>query len=171
VHDRKYHAGASSLVRRKSTFIRKAQPPYLKTNIETISIGVGRQTLHFFPDRVLVYDARGVGAVSYLHLELSAASSRFIESEGVPRDAKVVDYTWKYVNRNGGPDRRFKDNRQLPICLYDELTLRSATGLNELVQVSRCGAASGFVDAVGHLAAVLPNESSQPAAVAGGAAG
>ena len=68
VHDRKYHAGASSLVQRKSTFIRKAEPPYVKSNIETIAIGVGRQTLHFFPDRVLIYDSNGVGAVCYQQL-------------------------------------------------------------------------------------------------------
>ncbi|WP_245575049.1 hypothetical protein [Chitinilyticum litopenaei] len=59
VHDRKYHAGASDLVRRRSTSIRKEDPPYVKTNIETVAVGVGRQTLHFFPDRVLVYDQTG----------------------------------------------------------------------------------------------------------------
>ena len=61
VHDRKYHAGASKVVSRKRTLIQRAEPPYVKVNIETIAIGVGRQTLHFFPDRFLVCDQKGVG--------------------------------------------------------------------------------------------------------------
>jgi len=160
VHDRKYHAGASSLVQRKSTFIRKAEPPYVKSNIETIAIGVGRQTLHFFPDRVLIYDSNGVGAVGYQELSINVKHSKFIEDGTPPRDAKVVDRTWKYVNKSGGPDRRFKDNRELPICLYDEIFLSSQTGLNELLQVSQCDIAGAFADAISALARKIPKEKS-----------
>ncbi len=153
VYDPKYHAGASNLVQRKSTFIKKTAPPYVKTNVETVAVGVGTQTLHFFPDRVLVYAPNGVGAVSYSSLELHANPTRFIEDGGVPRDARVVDHTWKYVNKKGGPDRRFKDNRKLAICLYDELFLSSSTGLNEVIQVSKCEVAEEFVEAIRFLAA------------------
>ncbi|MXF24237.1 hypothetical protein FQ029_26695, partial [Escherichia coli] len=83
----------------KATSISKAKPPFVKTNIETIAIKVGRQTLHFFPDRVLVFDPDGVGAVGYNQLFVNVADSRFIESEGVPGDAIVVGRTWKYVNK------------------------------------------------------------------------
>jgi hypothetical protein len=161
VLDRKYHAGASSLVRRKSTFIRKAEPPYLKTNVETISIGVGRQTLHFFPDRVLVYDKDGVGAVNYRDLRLGVQPGRFIEDGPVLYDAKVVDRTWRYVNKSGGPDRRFKDNKELPICLYEQISLSSASGLNELIQVSRCGVAEDFAEAITMLGSKIPQELQQ----------
>ena len=158
VHDRKYHAGASSLVRRKTTFIHKAEPPYVKSNIETIAIGVGRQTLHFFPDRVLIYDSNGVGAVSYQELRINVKPSRFIEDGTPPRDAKIVDRTWKYVNKSGGPDRRFKSNRELPICLYDEISLSSQTGLNEILQISRCDIAGAFAEAILDLARKMPQE-------------
>lgn len=160
VHDRKYHAGASSLVRRKMTFIRKAEPPYVKSNIETIAIGVGRQTLHFFPDRVLIYDSNGVGAVGYQELRIDVKPGRFIEDGTPPRDAKVVDRTWKYVNKFGGPDRRFKDNRELPICLYDEISLSSQTGLNEILQISRCDIAGAFAEVILVLARRMPQEKS-----------
>lgn len=158
VRDRKYHAGASSLVRRKATSIRKTEPPYVKTNVETVAIGVGRQTLHFFPDRVLVYESHRVGAVGYGTLEIDVEPSRFIEEGGVPADARVVDRTWRYVNKKGGPDRRFKDNRELPICLYDEISLSSSTGLREVVQVSRAGCAMAFAEAIEILAERLPRE-------------
>jgi hypothetical protein len=160
VRNRKYHAGASSLVRRKSTFIKKAEPPYVKTNIETIAIGVGRRVLHFFPDRILVYDTNGVGAVSYNALKLDVKQSRFIEDGETPGDARVVDRTWKYVNKNGGPDKRFKNNSQLPICLYDEISLTSPSGLNEIIQLSCCGIGEGFMKAVQFLSSKFPNEKS-----------
>jgi hypothetical protein len=165
VHDRKYHAGASDLVRRKSTFIRKAEPPYVKTNIETIAVGVGRQTLHFFPDRVLVYDTNGVGAVGYQDLSVDVSATRFIESDSLPRDAEVVDRTWKYVNRSGGPDRRFKDNKELPVCRYEEITLSSQTGLNEVLQLSRCGLGSAFANAISQLGQKMPKEGTRLAQV------
>jgi len=167
VYDRKYHAGASNLVRRKSTFIRKAEPPYVKTNIETIAVGVGRQTLHFFPERVLVYDRNGVGAVDYKELRVNVAVTKFIESESVPEDAQVVGKTWKYVNKSGAPDRRFKDNKELPVCLYEEISLTSQSGLHEVLQVSRCGVGENFAEAIAMLGKKLPNETSSAAFAAG----
>jgi hypothetical protein len=156
VRDRKYHAGASSLIRRKSTSVKKSEPPYVKTNIETIAIGLGRRVLHFFPDRILIYDTNGVGAVSYSDLQINTKQSRFVEDEGVPGDAKLVDYTWRYVNKKGGPDRRFKNNSQIPICLYDEISLTSSSGLNEIIQLSRIDIGEGFKKAVQALCDKLP---------------
>ncbi|OAM51315.1 hypothetical protein A7981_11355 [Methylovorus sp. MM2] len=161
VYDPKYHAGASTLLSRKNTTIKKSEPPFLKTNIETISIGVGRQTLHFFPDRVLVYEKNGVGAVSYKELTIEVSGSRFIEEESVPRDATVVDHTWKYVNKSGGPDKRFKDNREIPICLYEAIKLSSSNGLNELIQVSKNGVGSEFSQAIHMLGRNIPEEASK----------
>jgi uncharacterized tellurite resistance protein B-like protein len=88
---------------------------------------------------LLVFVRDGVGAVSYEDLSIVVNDKRFIEDGLVPRDAQVVDQTWQYVNKSGGPDRRFKNNRQIPICLYEELWLNSPSGLNEVVQTSRTG--------------------------------
>lgn len=158
VHDSKYHAGASNLVRRNVTKIQKAEPPYLKTNVETISVGVGRQTLHFFPDRVLIYDTNGVGAVNYKDLVINVSGSKFIEEGNVPNDARIVDRTWRYVNKSGGPDKRFKDNKELPVCLYEEISITSYSGLNELIQISQTGHGLDFQRAVNNLSKIMPNE-------------
>jgi Protein of unknown function (DUF4236) len=158
VHDRKYHAGASDLVRRKNTSIRKGEPPYVKTNIETVAVGVGRQTLHFFPDRVLIYGQNGVGAVGYQELRIDVGATRFIERDPVPRDAEVVDRTWKYVNKSGGPDKRFKDNKEIPVCRYEEIKLSSQSGLNEVLQLSRCGFGRGLAEAITLLGKTMPKE-------------
>ena len=102
-------------------------------------IPVGKQTLALMPDRLLVFEPAGVGAIAYEDLTLECAESQFIEDENVPKDATVVGKTWRYVNKKGGPDRRFKDNRELPVCAYDQLHFSSPQGLNELLQLSRRG--------------------------------
>lgn len=154
VRDTKYHGGANSVVARHPTVMRNAAPPFFKTNVPVFSVGTGKQTLYFLPDRLLIYDNVGVGAVSYRMVDVTVARQRFLESGGVPSDATVVDHTWQYVNKSGGPDRRFSVNPRIPICLYDEVRLRTSSGLHEVLQLSRSGAGDELVAAVKQLAHV-----------------
>lgn len=153
----KRNAGASHLVNRKSTVLSYKLPIVIKSNLTPPALHVGRQVMYFMPDVVLVQDGGRVGAVNYAQLNVRWEDSRFIETEQVPGDAKVVDHTWKHPNKSGGPDRRFKDNRQIPICLYEAIHFTSSSGLNELVQVSKTGVTDGFADGVRKLAA-LPRD-------------
>lgn len=148
VKDRKYHAGASHLVKRRSISLNIKNPPFVKTNVATPCIPVGKQVMYFFPDKILIYEPNGVGAVSYENLAVAISPQRFIEDSSVPKDAKIVDRTWKYVNKRGGPDKRFKDNRQLPVCLYEDIHFSSTTGLNERIELSRTNTADDFVAAI-----------------------
>lgn len=148
VKDSKYHAGASHLVRRSEIELTLKNPPFVKTNVPTPSIPVGKQTLYFFPDKVLIFEPNGVGAVSYENLVVGISHTRFIEDGSVPKDTEIVDRTWKYVNKSGGPDKRFKNNRQIPVVLYEEVHFSSGTGLNERIQLSRSGQSLGFAQAI-----------------------
>jgi hypothetical protein len=112
------------------------------------SIPVGRQTLYFYPDKVLVFESGGVGAVSYPNLRLHVEQVRFIEDESLPHDAEVVGKTWRFVNKGGGPDRRFNNNRELPIARYEDVTFKSDTGLNEKIEFSRAGIGQGLSMAI-----------------------
>lgn len=53
VRDRKYHAGASGIVKRKQVGLNTSAPPYIRTNVEVPIITVGKQVLAFMPDRLL----------------------------------------------------------------------------------------------------------------------
>ena len=108
----------------------------------------GRQRLYFYPDQVFVFDGSRVGAVAYPALRVTADATRFIEQQSVPSDAQVVGSTWRYVNRSGGPDRRFNDNREIPIMLYGQLRVESDTGLREHFSCSRPEAAQRLADAI-----------------------
>lgn len=136
VIDRKYAAGASSTVNRTACKVATKPPFPFKANLEIATFKAGKETLLFLPDKLFIMQKSKIGALNYNDIISSSHTTRFIESEGVPKDSQVVAQTWKYVNKSGGPDRRFKDNRQLPVCLYGELELSSTSGLNTVIMYS-----------------------------------
>ena len=127
-------------------------PRGVTSNVTPPALHVGRQVIHFMPDVALVDDGTPVGAVGYDDLTLRCQDSNFIEDGVVPSDAQVIGYTWKHPNKSRGPDRRFRDNRQIPICRYEAVHLTSRSGVNEIVEFSRTGLATGFAAALRKLA-------------------
>lgn len=156
----KRNAGASHLVKKKPTSLTYELPSVIKSNVSPPALRVGRQVMYFMPDVVLVKDGSRVGAVDYRDLHIRWQDSRFIEDGSVPSDARIVGHTWKHPNKSGGPDRRFKDNRQIPICLYETIHFQSNSGVNELVEFSRTGRAADFANGC-KLIAQLPKERKQ----------
>ena len=148
----KRNAGATGLVRRKSARLAYATPKVIASNITPPSAQFGRQSIYFFPDAAFVFDGKQVGALSYNSINIHGEGEAFIEDGTVPGDAKVIRHTWKYPNKSGGPDRRFSNNFQIPVCLYELARFSSSTGLNELLQFSRTGVVAPFANAIKNLA-------------------
>lgn len=140
--EQKRNAGATAMITTSSARVRVGDAPNVKSNLAIPILEGGGQQLCFFPDWILVFTRSGMGGIAYKDLKVDVSSSKFIEGGSVPSDATVVGQTWKYVNKKGGPDKRFKDNRQLPILLLDSLVLSSSTGLDFRVDFSRQGIAS-----------------------------
>ncbi|AYG64065.1 DUF4236 domain-containing protein [Rhizobium jaguaris] len=161
----KRNAGASYLVKRTAAKLAYALPKVIKSNITPPSIHVGKQIIYFMPDVILVAHNSRFGAVSYSHLRVRWQESRFIEDGRPPRDAKVVDRTWQHPNKNGGPDRRFRNNRQLHVCLYETLHLQSDSGLNEVLEFSQVGKLARFVAGCQALARAKTEASLTPKAI------
>ena len=139
--DWKRNAGAGVSVDRSLVQLGWGDPPRIFTNVRVGHIVVSGTTLYFFPDRVLLYGPGGIQAVRYGDLRLEPTTINFIEEGQVSHDAVQVGTTWKFVNRDGGPDRRFKDNRQLAIMKYDVLNLSSTAGLRLKLHISKAGLA------------------------------
>ena len=150
VLDRKYHAGASSVLDAEKTRLFKSAPPGLKTNILPLAAPLDRKTLYFFPDRILILDAVGFGAVSYQNLHLNLETSGFVTGEvAAPSDAHILSYTWRYVNkRGGGPDRRFNNNPQLPVIETGDLALSCDSGFSGILKFSNVAAAQTLVNGI-----------------------
>jgi hypothetical protein len=153
--DWKRNAGANTLLKRSPFRPSLACPAKVQCNIQVPAFKTDSSTLYFFPDRLLVYNWGGVGAVSYNQLHATATQIQFREDGQVPRDAVQVGTTWRFVNRNGGPDRRFNNNRQLPIVLYGQLFLTSTSGIQELFEMSVPAAAQATAKAISDLATAI----------------
>lgn len=151
ISNSKYHAGASSLVKRisiKKTEKDSLPTPLIKTNVEIPHISLSNVDLYFFPERLILKQNGRFAAVLYKNLKITKKYNRFIEEEGVPQDASVIDITWKYVNKNGGPDRRFKSNKKIPICQYSEYHIECQNGVNEIIMTSKTGGMDKFSEFV-----------------------
>lgn len=144
----KRNAGAAHLVNRKTARLAYILPRVLRSNVTPPTIILGGRTFYFLPELMLVKHGGRFGAVGYDNLQIRDQASHFIEDGAPPVDAQVVGSTWKHPNKSGGPDRRFRDNRQLPICLYDVMHLSSSSGVNELMEFSRTGFVQQFSTAL-----------------------
>ncbi|MBQ0960340.1 DUF4236 domain-containing protein [Ideonella sp. 4Y11] len=82
--------------------------------------------------------------LEYKDLNVSFGVTRFHEEEEVPTDSEIVGRTWARTNKDGSPDRRFKENYEIPVVQYARLTLQSATGLNEEYMLSNVQAVEAF---------------------------
>ncbi len=144
----KVNSGANEIVKRVNAGRSLRGPKLLATNIAVPSLESGRQELHFLPDRLLIRDGKRFSDLDYGSLASACSPQRFIESNRKPRDSQQVGTTWQYVNVKGGPDRRFKNNRQLPVMLYGEVDLSAPSGLHWLMQFSRAPLAERLAQAL-----------------------
>jgi len=156
----KYHAGAQYSVNRNRIGAVFEPPRFIATQTAVFLLNAGAQRLYFLPDRILVYEGDGVGAVPYESLSLSITTRPFVETEPVPPDAQIIGRTWRYTNKSGGPDRRFANNPEIPEVRYFEISLKSSTGVNYLIQASNKQKSEAFVQAMKtYCARVTPNAS------------
>jgi hypothetical protein len=103
--------------------------------------------LLFLPAFVVVYNsASDLGLVELGDISMTCTRVRFNETEPLVPGARVVGKTWVKANKDGSPDRRFKDNFQIPVVEYGYITIKSQTGLHEEYMVSDCA----VTDRLGH---------------------
>lgn len=104
-------------------------PHFIKPNVSPFGLQLRGKQLFFLPDKLLVISGRKVGALSYEDVKIDFGTISFVEHLAVPKDSKVTGKTWLKVNKNGTPDKRFKANRQIPVCEYGRVVIRSGDAL------------------------------------------
>ena len=140
-------AGAATNVkRRRCSFSYAKAPRYLKivNDLKFYQLSIGTTRYIFLPDKIPVVGFLQVGALRYHDISITLERTQFIENEIAPSDATFLYNTWQYVNNNGTPDRRFNNNKQIPVYAYEKIYLRSATGLNLHLMVSSTHKAERF---------------------------
>ncbi|TXN20392.1 DUF4236 domain-containing protein [Methylobacterium sp. WL9] len=116
--------------------------------------------LDFFPGLLLMRsrDGRDYALVDLRDLQVAVRPRAFVEEEVVPADSQVVDQAWAKANRDGSRDRRFNDNRQIPVVRYGEILFTTPDGVAEAFHASNCEAALAFGAAFHELQAALARQ-------------
>ena len=147
-HDEwKRNAGATRSLTFERTSLRRSKPPSIVSNLVPWALETQEMTMYFFPDRVLVWKGSRYAVFSYAALEIDSGTGTFVWDEAVPNEAQVVGLTWQYVRRDGGPDGRFNNNRQIPLVRVAYLAMAGG-GLAVVVQTTRVSAAERVRDAM-----------------------
>lgn len=143
-NDLKRNAGAGQVADLRYVAMKKAPPELVATNVDVWSIQALGLCLYFFPDQIIVRYSGIYSAISYNDFNVDLQLINFVEESGVPTDTEVIGTTWRYQNVDGSPDRRFSNNRQLPIVKYAELRLHSPSKLEMVLQCSNVKYAKYF---------------------------
>lgn len=156
----RYHAGVNTLIKTSSLNLNLTAPSRVSANVPIPCLAAGNETLCFFPERLIILQGSGtserIGAVPYSQLKVSHERTNFtLDTDIAPPNTEVVGHTWQYVNKNGSPDRRFKNNRRLAKIACECVGFGSATGLNEAVLSSTPGLGRELATAVERLAALI----------------
>ncbi|MCH5279709.1 MAG: hypothetical protein J1E60_07980 [Christensenellaceae bacterium] len=134
--DIKRNAGSSVILTRRKVSATDKKPYYLDTDCDVLRIKLNNGTLCFLPDMLLWIHGFDVTPISYPDIKVAFSMECFTEKARVPRDAKVIGETWRFVNKDGSRDRRFNNNYLMPTCLYGKLLITSKSGLNVYLQLS-----------------------------------
>ena len=144
--DSKYSAGAGQAIQMGKAKLYLGHAPFVRANVRVPILESDRTVLAFYPDRILAFQGSAVGSIDYAKFSAESFTIRFIEDgQLLPADTAVIANTWRFVNKDGGPDMRFKDNHKLPICAYSQLIISTTDGLDIRLVGSKQGSFDGLV--------------------------
>lgn len=148
VSEKRRRAGAGRFLDRTSIRLEFKIPPHFQLNVNPVIVPAGSKRLCFLPDTILVFEGSRIGAIGCAQLTIKADVTPFMEGGQPQHDARQIGQRWQFANKNGDPDRRFANNRQVPVMQYGILNLQSASGLTVQFYCSQPQAASNVATAV-----------------------
>ena len=143
----KQRSFASTKISRVDTRFVAKELDFIKTQYSPVTlISSNGLTLYFYPCFLIAMNEtdNDFAVISYQNVTVLQKVVSFSENKSLPSDAVIEGYTYKYVNKNGSPDKRYNDNPQIPIASYYQLSLSSATGLNESYLISNAKIGESF---------------------------
>lgn len=104
--------------------------------------------MYVYPGFVLYRASKQAFAlIDFRDVTLRYVSTQFTERETIPSDSQVIGHTWAKCNKDGSPDRRFRDNYQIPVAKYGTLLFSTKDGLDVRYFCSNARSTEEFVKA------------------------
>lgn len=123
---------------------------FIKSDVDNLYLpNLNGADIYIYPTFIILFkDYKKFSIHDLQNVKVSAQASLFQEEQGVPKDSEVVEYTYKYTNKNGQPDKRFNNNYEIPVVRYGDFKLRSDSGINERYQFSDFNKFADFAKAL-----------------------
>lgn len=108
----------------------------IETNVDIYTLDAGKVKLIFLPDAIFIKQNGKLAAVSFKEIDINLATALFLEDSKIPNDSTVLGKTYAHTNKDGNPDKRYKENPELTLVEYGVLSLTKNPGLNSLIVFS-----------------------------------
>ncbi len=135
--------------RRHEVWFTRELPSYIYSSLEIPGIQTGEKSLHFFPDFLFHEEEMLHATPSYPDIFVRYREVLFHETEYWPADSSVAGYRWLYQRKDGGPDRRYKNNREISVMVYGEVRVAVDGRVLFVLLASDAGRARGLASFLG----------------------
>ncbi|MFO3717345.1 DUF4236 domain-containing protein [Anaerococcus sp. ENR1011] len=108
----------------------------IEANVDTYTLDAGKLKLIFLPDAIFIKQNGKLAAVSFKEIDINLATALFLEDSKIPNDATVLGKTYAHTNKDGSPDKRYKDNPEMTLVEYGVLSIFNHPGLELLIVFS-----------------------------------
>jgi len=130
ISDTRRNAGATASVSLVCATIHPVPSKKMRTNIDVLALCAWNQSVSFFPDGIFYILGNKFYPIPYESTKITFSENHFRESGFIPSDAEKLGQTWKYVNNDGSPDKRFNDNGRIPVLRYCKIKIEIGEGLS-----------------------------------------
>ena len=144
----KTRSTASQTYERVKTTFSLQELPGIKSSFNALCLqNKNGADIYIYPGFLVMFNSEeNFGILELNKIDILFSETNFIESEQRPSDSVIVKYVWEKANKNGSRDKRFADNRQLPVMKYGEITLFKRGAIYEKYMFSNSKRADTFVD-------------------------
>lgn len=108
----------------------------VETNAQTFTLDGGSSKIIFLPDAIMIKEGSKINALSFKEIDIKLGKTTFLEDQSPAKDATVLGKTYEHTNKDGSPDKRFKENKEVYLVEYGILTMTNPTGLDTLIVFS-----------------------------------
>lgn len=111
---RKGFGGATKLVSNGKLSISSGVPNLAATNFVPLLFEVELRNIFLLPHLIVIQSGSATQARSYDAIRLEVSEWQ-MQVNSVPQGSEFLGYVWRFMNKDGGPDRRYNDNYQIPV--------------------------------------------------------
>ena len=125
--------------------------PYIKCDSEALGMNLHAGELILVRGKMILFNGYKAGIVRAKDLTFTYEDVNFREELYSPSDCITLSTDYKHTNKDGSPDKRYKDNPIIHLNRYGAVNVSAPTGLCFTLLVSNAEIAQRFVEQASHL--------------------